>query len=320
MTRSSHAGQTPAMLAAAMCAAFLMALTALPWPATAQGAPAATATPVPGTGSVAGSAWHDVDADGERDAEEGPLAGVQVQAISADGQSISVTLSTDAAGAYLIAGLLPGDYTVRATPPAGYHLTTRETYEIRLTVGAVLAVNFGAQYVPTPTPSQTPPPLLDVANAEQAFCAGVYAGLTITGRSDVRSYGCRSAWDESGPEVVYRIELEASQPITASLISASADLDLFLLRYAYPDSCVAAGDTYLTHTAEPGVYFLAVDGYRGAAGSYVLRVDCALGIQATATPTFTASPTPTPGPTSTPTATRGQTPLPPQMYLPLLIR
>ena len=45
--------------------------------------------------------------------------------------------------------------------------------------------------------------------------------------------------------MVYRIELDQSQPVSATLLEADADLDLFLLRYAYPDSCIAAGDNSL---------------------------------------------------------------------------
>ncbi len=85
---------------------------------------------------------------------------------------------------------------------------------------------------------------------------------------------------------------------------------------------VAAGDNSLAAQAEPGVYFLAVDGYQGAAGNFAFRVNCPAGIQATPTltptpsPTPTATITPTPGPSATPTTILAPRPV----YLPLLFR
>lgn len=172
------------------------------------------------------------------------------------------------------------------------------------------------------TPTATPPPLLDTSNAERVYCGGVYSGSTEIGANNVSRYDCRPWWDESGKEVVYRLELDTSQPVTVTLLTSTADVDLFLLRYAYPDSCLAAGDTYLGYAARPGTHFLAVDGYRGAAGSYTLRIDCPTGPNATPTPTLTPSPTPTATPrgTATPTATSSPTEPPIPVYLPLVLQ
>lgn len=174
----------------------------------------------------------------------------------------------------------------------------------------------------TSTPTATPEPILDISNAQRLVCGGVYTGDTFSAVNNVSAYGCRPYWDESGPEVVYRLELESSQPVTVTLLNASADLDLFLLRFAYPNSCLTAGDNYLPYGGQPGVYFLSVDGYKGAAGSYAFRVDCPLDPQATATPTFTPSPTPTATATGIPTATATGSPPPVQqrVYLPLVLR
>lgn len=150
-------------------------------------------------------------------------------------------------------------------------------------------------------------------------CGGVYSGNTEAFTNNVSRYGCKPWWDESGKEVVYRLQLSASQPVSVTLLNASADLDLFLLRNASPDSCAAAGDNFLSHNAESGTLYLSVDGYQGAQGSYRIRVDCPLEVQATETPTFTPSPTPTavqPG-TSTPTPTAAP---PTRVYLPLVLR
>jgi hypothetical protein len=168
----------------------------------------------------------------------------------------------------------------------------------------------------------TPEPILDVSSAQPIVCGGVYGGSTVDKVNNVSAYGCRSWWDESGPEAVYRLELEASQPVTVTLLNSSADLDLFLLRFALPSSCLAGGDNYLTHTGQPGILFLSVDGFKGASGSYSFRVDCPLNTQATPTPTFTPSPTPTATATgtSTPTPTSGPEPVERSVYLPLITR
>jgi hypothetical protein len=163
----------------------------------------------------------------------------------------------------------------------------------------------GETPTPTLTPTATPEPLLDISSAQRLVCGGVYTGDTFSRANNVSSYGCRPYWDESGPEAVYRLELGSTQPVTVTLLSASADLDLFLLRFAFPASCLSAGDNYLTHAGQPGVYFLSVDGYKGAAGTYAFRVDCPLDPQATPTPTFTPSPT---------------SPVVQRVYLPLITR
>jgi hypothetical protein len=292
----------------------------LPLASQAQlAAPTATPTLPPGTGAVAGMAWEDLNGNGVRDSGEPERPGMLITVTSAQ-VTASATTGTD--GTYRLAGLQPGIYRLTAQPPAGYALTTPGSFDLLITVGAVVTVDFGAIFVPTPTPSATEPPILDIGNAIPAFCGGVYRNDTHTGANNVSRYGCRPAWDESGPEVVYRIELDQSQPLSATLLEADADVDLFLLRYAYPDSCIAAGDNSLAAQAEPGVYFLAVDGYQGAAGNFALRVNCPDGIQATPTltptpsPTPTATITPTPGPTATPTTTSAPRPV----YLPLLLR
>lgn len=282
--------------------------------------PHQTATPTlpPGTGSVSGIAWEDLNGNGRHDAGEPPRSGVLVTVRNAL-VTAAATSGTD--GAYRLAGLLPGVYRLAAVPPTGYLLTTPTDFDILVSADAVLTVDFGVVFLPTPTPSATAPPILDIGSATQAYCGGVYSNDTRTGANNVSRYGCRSAWDESGPEVVYRIELDQSQPLSATLLAADTDLDLFLLRYAYPDSCIAAGDNALSAEAEAGAYFLVVDGFQGTAGSFTLRLTCPDAIQATRTHTPTPSPTPTvtitptPGPSATPTVTS----MPQPVFLPLLL-
>jgi hypothetical protein len=323
--RRSQRGRGPIVIASVAavvlaCLALLGVRPAAVW-ATPLIQEPATPTPLPGTGSVAGLIWDDRDGDGTLDPGEPGLGGVQVTARNLETDATAAVTST-ADGKYRIPGLPPALYRITATTPGAYILTTQPAFDIAMVTGVVFTLNFGAWQPPTPTPSPTPRPLLDTSGTETLTCGGVYSGTTQAFANNVSRYACRPWWDESGREAVYRLQLTESQPVTITLLSASADLDLFLLRYAVPDSCVAGGDNYLAYDADAGAYFLSVDGYQGAQGSYQFRVDCSLDVQATATPTFTPSPTPTATQTGTPTPTPTAAPTLPakRVYLPLVIR
>ena len=175
-------------------------------------------------------------------------------------------------------------------------------------------MDFGAVFVPTPTSTATPIPKIDIDNATFAYCGSTLLADTHSGKNNVSGYACRPNWSEEGPELVYRLELGQSQPLTAMFLTTTVDLDLFLLPSAYPETCLTGADNTLTYDVQPGVYYLVVDGYKGAAGAFQMRLDCPAGTQATPTPTFTPSPTqpPTATPTSSPTAR------PQRHYLPLI--
>lgn len=282
-------------------------------------AQSATATPLPGTGSIAGAAWEDINGNGVREANE---VGLQGMLITARSTQVTASGLTGADGAYRLAGLQPGLYHVTATPPVGYELTTQAAFDVLVGDGVVLTLDFGAKFVPTPTPSPTPLPYLDTDGAQRAYCGGVYQGDTRTAANHVSRYPCQPAWDESGPEAVYWIESPRSQPLSVTLLHADVDLDLFLLQYARADSCIAAGDRTLSADLSAGVYLLAVDGYQGAAGQFTFRLNCPEGLQAT--PTLTLTPTPTFTPTATftpgPTPTATATPRWRAVFLPLILR
>lgn len=76
------------------------------------------------TGSIAGTAYEDGDADGlAREAGESALAGRTVY-LDANGNGArdtgETTAATDASGNYSFSGLAPGSYTVRQVVPAGW--------------------------------------------------------------------------------------------------------------------------------------------------------------------------------------------------------
>jgi len=284
-------------------------------------APADTPTPTlaPNTGAIAGMAWQDLNGNGLHEAEEPPLPGVLLTVYNQEGQAL-LTTTTGGDGSYRFATLATGLYQLVATAPAGFRWTTPSTHNVFISAGWVLNLDFGAQFVPTPTPTATPVPKLDITSATRAVCGSFIQADTRTGVNNVNRYGCQPSWNESGPELIFRIDSEYTQALTARLITTTVDLDLFLLPSDAPDTCLTAGDNYLQFDIYSGTYYLVVDGYQGAAGAFSLRLECPLNPQATPTATPTASPTPTatqtptPGPTSTPTAT----PRPRFNYLPLI--
>ena len=325
--------RTPSFLSRRCAQCFLCLLVAtllwLVWQPTQPqesvwaGALLLTATPTlaPGMGGIAGQTWNDANGNTVHDMSELPLAGVRLTLYDQGGQPL-LTTTTGIDGNYRFAPLSSGSYRLTVVPPTGYTMTTADSYNVFVSPGAILTLDFGAQFVPTLTPTATPIPKLDIDHATFAVCGSVIQADTRAGHNVVSRYGCQPAWEESGPELIYRIELGRSQPLSAALITVTADLDLFLVPSAYPETCIAAGDNYVSIDAQPGIYFLAVDGYEGAAGVFSMRLMCPLAPQATSTPTRTPSPTPTatatftPGPTPSPTA-------PPELmpsYLPLVLR
>jgi len=92
---------------------------------------------------------------------------------------------------------------------------------------------------------------------------------TTAGEGEVDSYACR-AWDEGGPEHVYRLDVTEEMVVDAWLGGNLVDHDLILLSACDSDSCLTQQNTAFSAWLLPGEYFLVVDGYQGAAGAYTL--------------------------------------------------
>ena len=75
--------------------------------------------------SIGNFVWDDTDGDGIQDAGEPGILGVTVVLTGTDGNgtAVSLTTTTDAAGAYLFNNLTPGTYKLTFTTPAGYTAT-----------------------------------------------------------------------------------------------------------------------------------------------------------------------------------------------------
>jgi hypothetical protein len=110
-------------------------------------------------------------------------------------------------------------------------------------------------------------------------CGQQVRGDTTGRASHIGDYGC-SAWDESGPDVIYSLDLPttfAPYDVTATLSDLSTDLDVFILPGdgCYQGQCLAYDNLSASATGlSGGTYFIAVDGYSGDVGSYTLSVGC----------------------------------------------
>jgi hypothetical protein len=114
-------------------------------------------------------------------------------------------------------------------------------------------------------------------------CGQRVHGDTSGYSNQVSTYDCFPEWSESGPETAYAFALRpgSSYSVTAQLSDlAGVDLDLFLLssdgcgggQCATPDSF--GNQMFTVESLAPGTYYLVVDGFEGAAGSYTLELSC----------------------------------------------
>ncbi|MCF8298474.1 MAG: C10 family peptidase [Saprospiraceae bacterium] len=116
---------------------------------------------------------------------------------------------------------------------------------------------------------------LNCSGAYSLTSGTAYNGTTIGGNSNVSTYsGAPSSWTETGPEKVHTISISGTTSLSASLTNLGTnDLDVFILSSCNNNACVAFGDNTASLTnATSGTYYIVVDGYGGASGSYTLTV------------------------------------------------
>jgi len=79
--------------------------------------------------SIGSIIWNDTDKDGMQDAGELGIANADVQLLDGAGNPVAgvAIQTTSANGSYYFGGLLPGDYKVRVTMPAGYVKSATQT-------------------------------------------------------------------------------------------------------------------------------------------------------------------------------------------------
>lgn len=117
-------------------------------------------------------------------------------------------------------------------------------------------------------------PALNCNNAVTLTCGQNYFGTTVGGNSDISNYACNS-WVDSGPERVHTLTTTSTGNITATLSNLGGiDLDVWILGSCNPSNCLGtvSSNSSTFVNAPAGTYYIVVDGYLGASGSYTLNV------------------------------------------------
>lgn len=120
------------------------------------------------------------------------------------------------------------------------------------------------------------------ADAFHITSSGTYTGNTLTAANDYAQSNSCTGYSSSGPDIVYRVTLSAGDRLQASLqpSNGSWDSSIYLVTSCsnISSSCVAGQDNgnpeqidYTTLTS--GDFFLIVDGFAGAGGTYALTID-----------------------------------------------
>src|SRR5215213_3416785 len=121
---------------------------------------------------VSGLVYVDQNANGVAEPTEPRLAGVTITltGTSADGDSVTVTATTDAGGIYMFQNLEAGTYTIQATTPAGYTAGQSSVGAFGGSTGPNVTTNIAipqgqgsggynfGELVPPPNPCPPPPP------------------------------------------------------------------------------------------------------------------------------------------------------------------
>jgi hypothetical protein len=114
---------------------------------------------------------------------------------------------------------------------------------------------------------------LDCSEATPVDCGGTYDDDNLTSPNNVEQYSC-VGWTESGGENVYELNLTVQTQVTVTLSNMTADFDAFFLGSCNENDCIIHGDVSFNITVDPGTYYIVVDGYFGATGSYTLTIEC----------------------------------------------
>ncbi|HPR64885.1 MAG TPA: PKD domain-containing protein [Thermoanaerobaculia bacterium] len=119
---------------------------------------------------------------------------------------------------------------------------------------------------------------LNCAGAVDITCNTELDGDTTTGLAGQARYGC-GVRDLQGRELIYHLDLTGNTDPVYLLASLSntgtRDLDLVLLDGCNPNFCVLHEDSQITYLADPGDYYLIVDGLAAQDnGTFHLEVLC----------------------------------------------
>lgn len=111
-------------------------------------------------------------------------------------------------------------------------------------------------------------------NSVALTCNQPYNGNTTSGANNFANYACYD-FDHSGKEIIHTITTTSTGNITAALSNLNGvDLDVLILTDCnMASSCIAGNDVSTTASNQAaGTYYIVVEGYQGAEGSYTLTV------------------------------------------------
>ncbi|MCD6086454.1 MAG: S8 family serine peptidase [Candidatus Hydrothermae bacterium] len=105
-------------------------------------------------------------------------------------------------------------------------------------------------------------------NPGDTLSGGTYKGSMFWDTYNV------SSWNESGREIIYRLEVPYDgTDIRAQIFNNPYDVDIFILNGCDNDSAVAYGNSVAYYADAPaGTYYLVVDGYNGAISNFDITV------------------------------------------------
>ncbi len=97
--------------------------------------------PAKGNLTISGIKYYDLNANGVQDADEPGIPESSVTLL--EGNVELQTVTTDRDGKYTFTGVVPGTYSLRDPPPAGFTMTTSSTITVTVSTSVVVGANFG---------------------------------------------------------------------------------------------------------------------------------------------------------------------------------
>jgi hypothetical protein len=93
-----------------------------------------------------------------------------------------------------------------------------------------------------------------------------HAGDTSTsGTSDFDVYSCKTSSDESGPEIIYQIDVPEDGFLSAAVYdTGGVDVDVHILTALDPAACLDRGHHHARAHVGPGTYYVVVDTFVGS--------------------------------------------------------
>ncbi len=174
---------------------------------------------------VSGDVFEDIDKDGTRDSDEGGFAQVRVILQSDVDGSISDAY-TNLSGAFTIAGILPGTYSVSvdaSSLPNRFEFTTAEEATIVIGVQAPLPVSFGGFIREREVIITFQPPTADFFFEPEEPVAGMPISFDGTYSFDFDGIIVSYAWDFDGDGII-----DSTDPIVQYTFQQPGTFDIAL--------------------------------------------------------------------------------------------